>query len=131
MSDEPEDARGPFRNHRMAYRFELTRAQYRSLSEATSEELFRAGREAGPKLTTADRMSPDGVFFLRFANFLDLALEPDSAESAIANLDELYCRRVATNRGHAKRWLLAQVIWIVFGRVIELLAKYSAARAGK
>ena len=63
--------------------------------------------------------------------FLDLILEPESAESAIANFDELYRRLLATNPRHAKRWLIAQVGWLVFRRAMELLRMFSAARAGK
>jgi hypothetical protein len=69
--------------------------------------------------------------FGRIQQFVDLLLEPESAESAIANLDELYRRRLAKNPGHAKRWLVAQVGWIVFGRAMELFGRFSAARAGK
>jgi hypothetical protein len=69
--------------------------------------------------------------FQWFGNFIDLILEPESAESAIANLDELYQRRLTRNPVHAKRWLIAQVGWIALGRAMELLSKFSAARAGK
>jgi hypothetical protein len=69
--------------------------------------------------------------FHRLERFIDILLEPEKAESAIANLDELYRRRLELDGGHAKRWLIAQVGWIVFGRGMELLRMFSAARAGK
>jgi hypothetical protein len=75
--------------------------------------------------------SKEARWFQSFARLIDLILEPDSAESAIANLDEAYRRRLATHPGHAKRWLIAQVVWIVYGRATELLGTFSAARAGK
>ena len=70
-------------------------------------------------------------WFQSLARLIDLLLEPDNAESAIANLDEAYRRRLATHPGHARRWLFAQFGWIVFGRAMELLRTFSAARAGK
>lgn len=65
------------------------------------------------------------------ANFLDLLLEPEAAENAVGNLAELYVRRLAVNPGHAKRWLIAQVVWIVFGRAMDLFGRFTRARAGK
>ncbi len=65
------------------------------------------------------------------ANFLDLLLEPEAAEEAIGNLSELYERRLVVNPGHAKRWLVAQVVWIVFGRAMDVFGRFMRARAGK
>jgi hypothetical protein len=117
--DEPEGM-----DPKTARRYQLAR------SIEAHEMAHRLLAELRCELATAP-MSPEGDFFRGLANFVDLVLEPDSAESAIGNLDELYRRRVVTNPGHAKRWLVAQVIWIAFGRAMELLAKFSAARAGK
>jgi hypothetical protein len=69
--------------------------------------------------------------FNRAAMFLDLALEPDAADDAIGNIAELYARRLDVNPGHAKRWLVAQVTWIVFGRAMDLFGRFMRARAGK
>jgi hypothetical protein len=78
------------------------------------------------------QLDPDAArLFDRIQQFVDLILEPDSAESAIGNLEELYRRRLAVNPGHAKRWLIAQVGWLMFRRAMELLRTFSAARAGK
>ena len=65
------------------------------------------------------------------AMLLDMILEPVSAEDAIGNLAELYASRVAVNPGHAQRWLIAQVFWIVFGRAMDLFGRFMRARAGK
>jgi hypothetical protein len=69
--------------------------------------------------------------FETLANVLDLLLEPEAAEDAIGNLAELYARRVAVGPGHAKRWLVAQVIWIIYGRAMDLFGRFMRARAGK
>jgi hypothetical protein len=69
--------------------------------------------------------------FGTLANFLDLLLEPDAAENAIGNLAELYLRRLATNPRHAKRWLFAQVLWIIYGRAMDVFGRFVKARAGK
>jgi hypothetical protein len=63
--------------------------------------------------------------------FLDLILEPDAAEDALGNLAELYARRLAVNPSHAKRWLIAQVVWIVYGRAMDVWGRFTTARAGK
>jgi hypothetical protein len=65
------------------------------------------------------------------ASVLDLLLEPDTAEEAIGDLAELYVRRRAVNPGHAKRWLIAQFLWIVFGRAMDVFGRFMRARAGK
>lgn len=69
--------------------------------------------------------------FNSLAHFLDLLLEPDAADDVIGNLRELYARRLAVDSAHAKRWLVAQVVWIVFGRAIDILGRVMRARAGK
>jgi hypothetical protein len=65
------------------------------------------------------------------ASVLDLLLEPDTAEEAIGDLAELYVRRRAVNPGHAKRWLIVQFLWIVFGRAMDVFGRFMRARAGK
>src|SRR5271166_1022220 len=59
-------------------------------------------------------------FFGIAAQIIDLVLEPEAAESAIVNLSELYVRRHRMSSGHAKRWLIAQLGWIVFGRAMDV-----------
>jgi hypothetical protein len=71
------------------------------------------------------------AYFHRVADFLDLLLEPNEADEAIGNLEELYIRRFATNPHHARRWLFAQAVWIVFGRATDMLHRFMRARAGK
>ena len=65
------------------------------------------------------------------ARLIDLILPPDAAESVIGDLGEQYSRRVKADAAHAKWWLFAQVVWIVFGRAMDVVARVSAARAGK
>jgi hypothetical protein len=71
------------------------------------------------------------MLFQRVRRWIDYCLEPESADTAVANLEELYLRRLAVDPGHAKWWLFVQFAWLVFGRAIELLRTFSAARAGK
>jgi hypothetical protein len=75
--------------------------------------------------------STEDALFRGAANIVDLLLEPESAESAIGDLEERYRRRVKIDAAHAKRWLIIQVGWLAFGRAMELLGRFSAARAGK
>src|SRR5208337_2399540 len=63
------------------------------------------------------------------ADFLDLLLEPDAAESAIGNLAELYLTRFAANPRHARRWIIAQVLWITYGRAMDVFGRFTRARA--
>jgi hypothetical protein len=78
------------------------------------------------------RRSPPEPLFHRAEMFLDLIHdEPGAAEAAVGNLRELYARRLAVNPGHAKRWLIAQTAWIVFGRAMDVLRRFNRARAGK
>jgi hypothetical protein len=69
--------------------------------------------------------------FNTLAKFLDLILEPDEAESTIGDLAESYARRLWADPGHAQRWLVAQVGWIVFGRAMDVFRRFMRARAGK
>lgn len=69
--------------------------------------------------------------FNTLAKFLDLILEPDKAESTIGNLAELYARRLRADPSHAQRWLVAQVVWIVFGRAMDVFRRLMRARAGR
>jgi hypothetical protein len=79
-----------------------------------------------------DRVEPEAQsFFVGVEHLLDYFLEPDSAEDAIANLNALYRRRLAKDPAHAKRWLIAQAARIIYGRAIEALRMFSAARARK
>ena len=96
--------------------------QFLSVTETALRELPAATAETDPPATRLFRSA---------AQFLDLLLPPESSESAIANLAELYGRRLATNPGHAKRWLVAQVVRIIFGQAMAVLRTFSAARAGK
>jgi hypothetical protein len=73
----------------------------------------------------------ESLLFRRMANFIDLLLEPESAESAIGDLRERYRQRAETDAAHAKRWLIVQVGWLAFERAMQLLGRFSAARAGK
>jgi hypothetical protein len=70
--------------------------------------------------------------FNSLAKFVDLILDDDDkAESTIGNLAELYGRRLSADRGHAQRWLVMQVGWIVFGRAMDVLHRFMRARAGR
>ena len=76
-------------------------------------------------------MMPEGETFRRVANFVDLILEPEDADSVIGDLFEDYSRRCGMERGHLKRWLIAQVCWIIFGRALDIVRRAVRARAGK
>jgi hypothetical protein len=76
-------------------------------------------------------MMPEGETFRRVANFVDLILEPEAADSVIGDLFEDYSRRCGMGRGHLKRWLIAQLGWIIFGRALDIVRRAVRARAGK
>jgi hypothetical protein len=95
-----------------------------------SRQGLRIGRDPFRLESREQRSTEDGLF-RGAANIIDLLLEPDDAESTIGDLAERYRLRVETNPAHAKRWLIVQVGWLAFGRAMELLARFSAARAGK
>lgn len=61
---------------------------------------------------------------------IDLALPYDQAEPIIGDLWEAYLRRLPTG-GHAKRWLMVQIGWVLFNRAVDILRQVAAARAGK
>jgi hypothetical protein len=62
---------------------------------------------------------------------LDLALDPKKADGVIGDLLEQYPRRLAFGPGHAKRWLVAQTVRVLFGRALDVIRQVAAARAGK
>jgi hypothetical protein len=117
-------------NHFLAYAAEAE-AYAASAPEVEEELRIKLVRPLTEDDLVILRRSWPGPLFNRAAMFLDLALEPDAAEDAISNLAELYARRLAVNPGHAKRWLVAQVLWVVFGRAMDLFSRFTRARAGK
>ena len=98
---------------------------------AWAEKQLEDKLQEGGKMQAPEEKARATRLFETLANVLDLLLEPDAAEDAIGNLAELYARRLAVNPGHAKRWLVAQVLWMVFGRAIDLFGRIMRARAGK
>ena len=72
-----------------------------------------------------------GRLFNALANFLDLLLEPDAAETAIGDLAEMYRQRSERSPGYAKVWLVVQVGWLVYGRAMDVYSRFTRARAGK
>jgi len=72
-----------------------------------------------------------GRLFKILTNLVDFVLDPDSAESTIGDLSEHYARRVAEDPGHAKWWLVAQVIRIISGRALDVFGHFMRARMGK
>ena len=93
-------------------------------------EVVRALTESDLEMLRRSHERP-AQLFNTLAKFLDLILEPDEAESTIGNLAELYARRLRADPGHAQRWLVAQVVWIVFGRAMDVFRRFMRARAGK
>ena len=91
-------------------------------------KIFRVGAEV---IANDIAITPEGETFRRVANFIDLILEPEDAEDLIANLDEGFQRRAAVEGGHGRRWLWAQVGWIMFGRALDVVRSVVRARAGK
>ena len=70
-------------------------------------------------------------FFVCIADGIDLLLEPEAADGVIGDLAEGYAKRLHRGHAHAKRWLVAQFVWVIFGRVLDLYGRFSKARAGK
>jgi hypothetical protein len=88
-----------------------------------------------PDKIDVDKNKPDSnrpeKLFSNISLILDLTLEPDAAEEAIGSLSELYNVRLQKNKGHAMRWLVAQSIWILYGRGLDLYGRLVKARAGR
>jgi hypothetical protein len=114
-----EERAGQIDRHRLRKRLEELDEKLDVFEALVDAERQRRGLEKPTRL------------FNGVADFLDLLLEPEAAEDAIDNLAEVYVRRLAANPGHAKRWLIAQVIWIIYGRAMDVFGRFMKARAGK
>ena len=84
------------------------------------------------KVAEGKRLSaPSPRMVSAIVQILDLALDPKKADEVIGDLLEQYPRRLAFGPGHAKRWLVAQIGWVLFGRAPDVIRQVAAARAGK
>jgi len=109
-------------------------AQIAALREATAahgEAFFREMNDLAGATPAPQPTAPQARKFLSAAKFVDLILEPEAAESAIGDLAEGFQRRAPLDGGHAIRWLWAQVAWLTFNRVLNVVRRVVRARAGK
>jgi hypothetical protein len=95
-------------------------------------ERERGLHEPGFKVADRKRLSaPSPRMVNVMVQILDLALDPEKADGVIFDLLEQYPRRLAFGPGHAKRWLVAQTVRVIFGRALAVIRQVAAARAGK
>ncbi len=68
-------------------------------------------------IRTPVKQNPPAIGFY----LVDLLLSPEDAESALANLDEIFQRRVGSKPIYARLWFCAQAIRIVTTSLIQIM----------